>query len=79
MTEPDKSGRRALKTLRGFLVGEEPAELWARGESFLKEGVEDVVFCYLRFPSGTTAHMPIPRLKTRRCSSSETPCSSSQA
>jgi predicted dehydrogenase len=39
------------------LLGEEPSELWARGESFLKEGVEDVVFCYLRFPSGKTAHM----------------------
>ena len=39
------------------LLGEEPAELTARGESFLKDGVEDVVFCYLRFPSGTMAHM----------------------
>jgi predicted dehydrogenase len=39
------------------LLGEEPSELWARGESFLKPGVEDVVFCYLRFPSGKTAHM----------------------
>jgi predicted dehydrogenase len=39
------------------LLGEEPSEVWARGESFLKEGVEDVVFCYLRFPSGKTAHM----------------------
>jgi predicted dehydrogenase len=39
------------------LVGEEPTELWARGESFLHEGVEDVVFCYLRFPSGVAAHM----------------------
>jgi predicted dehydrogenase len=39
------------------VLGEEPAELSARGESFLKEGVEDVVFCYLRFPSGTMAHM----------------------
>jgi predicted dehydrogenase len=39
------------------LLGEEPAEVSARGESFLKEGVEDVVFCYLRFPSGTMAHM----------------------
>ena len=29
----------------------------ARGESFLKPGVEDVVFCYLRFPSGKVAHM----------------------
>jgi predicted dehydrogenase len=39
------------------LLGEEPIEVWARGESFLKPGVEDVVFCYLRFPSGTVAHM----------------------
>ena len=39
------------------LVGEEPTELWARGESFHNEGVEDVVFCYLRFPSGIVAHM----------------------
>ena len=39
------------------LLGEEPIELWSRGESFLKDGVEDVVFCYLRFPSGKVAHM----------------------
>jgi predicted dehydrogenase len=39
------------------LVGEEPDEAWARGESFLNPGVEDVVFCYLRFPSGVVAHM----------------------
>jgi predicted dehydrogenase len=39
------------------LVEEEPTEAWARGESFLNAGVEDVVFCYLRFPSGVVAHM----------------------
>jgi len=39
------------------LLGEEPIEVWARGESFIHEGVEDVVFCYLRFPSGVVAHM----------------------
>jgi predicted dehydrogenase len=39
------------------LVGEEPSEVWARGESFIHEGVEDVVFSYLRFPSGVVAHM----------------------
>jgi predicted dehydrogenase len=39
------------------LVEEEPLEAWARGESFLNPGVEDVVFCYLRFPSGAVAHM----------------------
>jgi predicted dehydrogenase len=39
------------------LIGEEPTEVWARGESFLREGIEDVVFCYLRFASGVVAHM----------------------
>jgi predicted dehydrogenase len=39
------------------LAGEEPAEAWARGESFLTPGIEDVVFCFLRFPSGVVAHM----------------------
>jgi predicted dehydrogenase len=39
------------------LIGEEPDETWARGESFLNRGVEDVVFAYLRFPSGVVAHM----------------------
>ena len=39
------------------LVGEEPSEVWARGESYHHEGVEDIVFCYLRFPSGVVAHM----------------------
>jgi predicted dehydrogenase len=39
------------------LVEEEPTEAWARGDSFLTDGVEDVVFCYLRFPSGKVAHM----------------------
>ena len=41
------------------LVGEEPVEAWARGESFLRTGIEDVVFCYLRFPSGIVAHMHV--------------------
>jgi predicted dehydrogenase len=39
------------------LIDEEPVEAWARGESFLNPGVEDVVFCFLRFPSGVVAHM----------------------
>jgi predicted dehydrogenase len=39
------------------LVGEEPSEAWAHGNAFLTPGVEDVVFCYLRFPSGKIAHM----------------------
>jgi predicted dehydrogenase len=40
-----------------FLIEEEPEEVWAHGNSFLTPGVEDVVFCYLRFPSGKIAHM----------------------
>ena len=39
------------------LVGEEPVECVAHGRSFVREGVEDVVFCYLRFPSGVVAHL----------------------
>ncbi|MGO9248697.1 MAG: Gfo/Idh/MocA family protein [Solirubrobacteraceae bacterium] len=39
------------------LIGEEPAECLAHGESYVREGVEDVVFCYLRFPSGIVAHL----------------------
>ena len=40
-----------------YLLGEEPSEVVAHGRDFLTPGVEDVVFCYLRFPSGKIAHM----------------------
>jgi predicted dehydrogenase len=40
-----------------YLLDEEPSEAIAHGRDFLTEGVEDVVFCYLRFPSGKIAHM----------------------
>jgi predicted dehydrogenase len=39
------------------LIGEEPSECVAFGRSFVRAGVEDVVFCYLRFPSGAVAHL----------------------
>src|SRR5215208_4073428 len=39
------------------LAGEEPAECQAFGASYMRPGVEDVVFCYLRFPSGIAAHL----------------------
>jgi predicted dehydrogenase len=39
------------------LADEEPYECRAVGESYMREGVEDVVFCYLRFPSGLAAHL----------------------
>jgi predicted dehydrogenase len=37
--------------------GEEPVELSATGECYMQEGVEDVVFAYMRFPSGLAAHL----------------------
>jgi predicted dehydrogenase len=40
-----------------YLIQEEIVEAAAHGHAFLNEGVEDVVFCYLRFPSGKIAHM----------------------
>jgi predicted dehydrogenase len=39
------------------LAAEEPYECRAVGESYVNPGVEDVVFCYLRFPSGLAAHL----------------------
>jgi predicted dehydrogenase len=39
------------------LVGEEPSEVSAFGESYMRPGIEDVVFCFLRFPSGVAAHL----------------------
>jgi predicted dehydrogenase len=39
------------------LVGEEPEECLAHGAGYVREGVQDVVFCYLRFPSGIVAHL----------------------
>jgi predicted dehydrogenase len=40
-----------------YLLDEEPSDAIALGRDFLTPGVEDVVFCYLRFPSGKIAHM----------------------
>jgi predicted dehydrogenase len=39
------------------LAGEEPTEVVAHGEAYVRPGVEDVVFCFLRFPSGLSAHL----------------------
>lgn len=39
------------------LTGELPLEVSARGESYVRDGIEDVVFGYLRFSSGITARM----------------------
>jgi predicted dehydrogenase len=39
------------------LAGEAPVECHAFGEAYTREGVEDVVFCFLRFESGLAAHL----------------------
>jgi predicted dehydrogenase len=39
------------------LAGEEPGEVVAYGESYVRSGVEDVVFCFMRFPTGLSAHL----------------------
>ena len=39
------------------LADEEPSEAIAHGESYVQDSVEDVVFCFLRFPSGLSAHL----------------------
>ncbi len=52
-----------------FLTGEEPEEVSARGECYLQKGVEDVVFGYIKFPSGMIGHLHVSWLdphKTRK-------------
>ncbi|MHB1468641.1 MAG: Gfo/Idh/MocA family protein [Solirubrobacteraceae bacterium] len=39
------------------LAEQEPSELSARGECYMQEGIEDVVFAFIRFPSGLAAHL----------------------
>jgi predicted dehydrogenase len=39
------------------LADEEPHELSARGEAYMHPPVEDVVFAFMRFPSGLSAHL----------------------
>ena len=39
------------------LIGEEPVECVAQGASYVRQGVQDVAFCFLRFPSGVVAHL----------------------
>ncbi len=39
------------------ILDEEPYQCFARGECFLHPDIEDIVFCFLRFPSGIAAHL----------------------
>ena len=50
------------------LADEDPSRVEARGEAYMREGVEDVVFAFMRFPSGVAAHLHLSWLdphKTR--------------
>ncbi len=39
------------------LIGEEPLECVAQGAAYVRDPVQDVVFCFLRFPSGVVTHL----------------------
>jgi predicted dehydrogenase len=40
-----------------YFLDEDPELATAQGSASITKGVEDVVFCFLRFPSGKIAHM----------------------
>jgi predicted dehydrogenase len=42
-----------------YLTGEDPLEVSAHGECYLQNGVEDVVFGYIRYPSGVVGHLHV--------------------
>ena len=51
------------------LADSDPVEVSARGEAFMREGVEDIVFAHIRFESGLVTHLHLSWLdphKVRR-------------
>jgi predicted dehydrogenase len=50
-------GAHDVAVILGLAGGEEPVELDARGECYMREGIEDVVFAFMRFRSGLAAHL----------------------
>lgn len=48
------------------LSGELPEQVSARGESYVREGVEDVVFAHLAFAGGLAAHIHVSWLDPRK-------------
>lgn len=49
-----------------YLLDDEPVEVTARGESYVRPGVPDVVFCYFRFATGIGAHLHLSWLDPLR-------------
>jgi predicted dehydrogenase len=50
-------GAHDISVLLHLAGNEEPYEFSCRGESYMTPGIEDVVFGFMRFPSGMTAHL----------------------
>lgn len=48
------------------LTDELPVEVGARGQSYVRDGVEDVVFAHLGFAGGVTAHIHVSWLDPRK-------------
>lgn len=48
------------------LTGELPTQVSARGESYVRDGVEDVVFAHLTFAGGLAAHIHVSWLDPRK-------------
>jgi len=49
-----------------YLLDDRPTEVSARGDSYLRTGIADVVFCYLRFESGISAHLHLSWLDPQK-------------
>jgi predicted dehydrogenase len=50
-------GAHDISVLLHLAGNEEPYEFSCRGEAYMTPGVEDVVFGFMRFPSGLSAHL----------------------
>lgn len=48
------------------LAGETPTRVSAHGESYVRDGVEDVAFAHLSFPAGVAAHIHVSWLDPRK-------------
>jgi predicted dehydrogenase len=45
-----------------FLLDDQPVEISAQGDSYVRDGIDDVVFCYLKFATGISVHLHLSRL-----------------
>jgi predicted dehydrogenase len=45
-----------------YLLDDTPVDVSCWGESYIRQGVGDIAFCYLRFANGVTAHLHVSTL-----------------